>query len=370
MDKWIINIDRDEVNQAAITAITPQDLPDGAVEMRIDEFALTANNITYAIFGKPSGLFGNDTGYWDFFSDRGTPGHLPIWGFATVTQSNNDGVNVGDVYYGYYPMASHVVLHPVKVNKGGFIDGLERRQALPPLYNQYRRLESLGDYQAEHHDYWPIFRPLYLTGWLIADQFIDDDDYGVEQIITASASSKTAIGFALATKARANRPKMIGLTSAGNAEWLRSLDAYDEVVSYDDIQNIDNGKKTAMVDMAGNMSLVSSAHHHFADNMIYSLVVGKSHWDSEQDAQFSPAAKLPGAPRVGFFAPARSMKRISDWGGEAFQQKLEADWTAFMKIAPSLCKIEKRQGAQAALDGYLGLLGDNVDPKIGVLITA
>src|SRR3546814_1341431 len=73
---------------------------------------MTANNITYAVFGKPSGLFGNDQGYWDFFAPRGAPGRLPVWGFATVTESAADGVAVGENFYGYYPMASHAVLTP------------------------------------------------------------------------------------------------------------------------------------------------------------------------------------------------------------------------------------------------------------------
>src|SRR3546814_15880989 len=71
---------------------------------------MTANNITYAVFGTPAGLFGNDQGYWDFFAGRGEPGRLPVWGFATVTESAAEGVAVGDRFYGYYPMAESAVL--------------------------------------------------------------------------------------------------------------------------------------------------------------------------------------------------------------------------------------------------------------------
>ena len=30
------------------------------------------------------------------------------------------------------------------------------------------RIEALPDYRAADHEYWPVFRPLFLTGWLIA----------------------------------------------------------------------------------------------------------------------------------------------------------------------------------------------------------
>src|SRR3546814_3677223 len=151
---------------------------------------MTANNITYAVFGKPAGLFGNDQGYWDFFAERGEPGRLPVWGFATVIESAAEGVAGGDRFYGYYPMASDAVLNVGKAGPGGFTDVTPRRTTLPPIYNHYQRIEALEGYRAADHDYWPVFRPLFLTGWLIADQFEDEGDYGADQILIASASRK------------------------------------------------------------------------------------------------------------------------------------------------------------------------------------
>src|SRR3546814_9386858 len=83
---------------------------------------------------------------------------MPVWGFATVTESAADGVAVGENFYGYYPMASHAVLTPGAGGPGGFTDITPRRAALPPIYNQYHRVEALPEYRAGHHDYWTIFR--------------------------------------------------------------------------------------------------------------------------------------------------------------------------------------------------------------------
>ena len=294
---WAIDIDRDDVTQATLTNDPAEALAQGQVRVHLDSYAMTANNITYAVFGKPAGLFGNDQGYWDFFAERGEPGRLPVWGFATVTESAAEGVSAGDRFYGYYPMASDAVLTVGKAGAGGFTDVTgrvsrlpvwcftPRRTTLPPIYNNYQRIEALHDYRAADHDYWPVFRPLFLTGWLIADQFEDEGDYGVQQILIASASSKTAIGLGFALKQRADRPETVGLTSAANVDALAAQGIYDRVVSYDQIMTLNATTPAALVDMAGNGAVTRSVHSHFGSQLQASIVVGKSHWDAQADVE-------------------------------------------------------------------------------------
>lgn len=361
---WAIDID---CNNVAKTEIVAADTSVGPSEIlvQIDSYAMTANNVTYAVFGKPSGLFGNDQGYWDFFAQRGEPGRLPVWGFATVLVSDVEGVAPGDRFYGYYPMASHAVLLPGNITPGGFSDVTPRRTTLPPIYNQYQRIEALGDYRAEHHDYWPVFRPLFLTGWLIADQFEDDGDYGAQQVLIASASSKTAIGLGYSMKQRDGAPQTIGLTSSANAAALAALEIYDRVVAYDDIATlVDPDRPSALVDMAGNNAVTSAVHQHLGDSLKYSMIVGKSHWDSAPEM-----GALPGPERQGFFAPGRSQKRLADWGGKGLAQRLAAAWLGFMDVAPGIAAIDKRSGADAALDAYHEVLDGRADPKVGIVIT-
>jgi hypothetical protein len=236
--RWAIDIDRDTITQARIVEEPRADLPEGAIEVAIDLYAMTANNVTYAVFGKPLGLFGNDQGYWDFFAEREAPGRLPVWGFATVSRSAHPDVAVGTQFYGYYPMASHAVLHPGRVSANGFTDMTPRRTRLPIIYNQYQRVGALGDYRPEHHDYWPVFRPLFLTGWLIADQLEDEGDYAAQQILVASASSKTAIGLGFALKLRTERPAIDRADERGQCRRPRragacttASSAYDQIIA-------------------------------------------------------------------------------------------------------------------------------------------
>ena len=361
---WAIDIDRDDITQAKLVEDAGAPLAPGQVRVHLDSYAMTANNITYAVFGKPAGLFGNDQGYWDFFAERDAPGRLPVWGFATVTESQADGVSAGDRFYGYYPMAENAVLTVGNAGPGGFTDVTPRRTTLPPIYNNYQRIEALTDYRTADHDYWPVFRPLFLTGWLIGDQFEDEGDYGASQILIASASSKTAIGLGFTLKRRPEpRPETVGLTSAANVDALAAQGIYDRVISYDQIMTLNAATPAALVDMAGNGAVTRVVHTHFGNNLKASIIVGKSHWDAQADVE-----GLPGPERQGFFAPGRSQKRIADWGGAAFGQKIAEAWLAFMDVAPRLTSIDKRSGGDAAVAAYHEMLSGRANPSAGIVV--
>ena len=364
-NRWTIAIDRENIRLAAVEPLPELPLADGQIEVAITSYAMTANNITYAALGKPMGLFGNHQGYWDFFGVPGGPGYLPVWGFATVTASKAEGVAVGDEFYGYWPMASHAVLTVGQASPRGFTDTTPHRTTLPAIYNQYQNVSALGDYRAEHRDMWPIFRVLFFTGWLIADQLEEKGDYGATQILIASASSKTAIGFGFAQARRtAPRAQTVGLTSFTSVADLARRGVYDAVMGYDDIPALDPAVPSVLVDMAGNGAVTAAVHQHFGDALRASITVGKSHWEAS-----ASQSALPGPPRQGFFAPGRAQKRIADWGGAEFGRRMAESWLAFMDIAPTLAVPDHRHGSAAALATYQEMLGGKADPAKGLLVT-
>src|SRR3546814_19831978 len=103
---------------------------------------MTANNITYAVFGKPAGLFGNDQGYWDFFAERGEPGRLPVWGFATVIESAAEGVAGGDRFFGYYPTVSDAVLTVGTAGPDAFTEQSPRPNTRHTMLHHYHQLKA------------------------------------------------------------------------------------------------------------------------------------------------------------------------------------------------------------------------------------
>lgn len=364
MNRWAIDIDRDDITRAAIVPDPEAPLPAGAIEAAIDLFAVTANNVTYAALGKDVGLFGpGGGGYWDFFADRDGPGRLPVWGFAAVTRSAAEGIKVGERLYGYWPMASHVVLHPARIGAGGFVDALPRRANLPPVYNRYQRLAALDDYRAADHDLWPVFRPLYMTGWLIADQLDEEGDYGAAQVLVTAASSKTAMGFAHAFRARATRPTLVALTSPASVDFLEASGLYDRIVTYDAISSLDAALPTALIDIAGNPDVTRAVHQAFGDRLRLSLVVGKAHWDAE-----GSGGPLPGPRQSGFFAPGRIEKRAADWGGDGLGKRMGAGWTTFMADIRALTRVDRRHGADGALAAWHEAVAGTADPRASVIV--
>lgn len=125
-----------EVNRAdhGITRITDdQSMPltDGQVRLRVDRFALTANNVTYAVAG-------DMLGYWDFFPAEDGWGRVPAMGWADLVESNNDSIAVGGRYYGWFPMATEVVFNATATGDG-FRDDGEHRAKHAPVYRSYVR---------------------------------------------------------------------------------------------------------------------------------------------------------------------------------------------------------------------------------------
>ena len=88
---------------------------------------MTANNVTYAVFG-------DAMQYWDFFpaepQDGVACGRVPLWGFATV-EKTVDGVAEGTRLFGYLPTSSHLVVEPAGVDAKGFRGASAHRQHLP-----------------------------------------------------------------------------------------------------------------------------------------------------------------------------------------------------------------------------------------------
>ena len=121
----------------------------GQVLIRVDAFALTANNVTY-------GVAGDTIGYWQFFparSDEDGWGRIPVWGFGDVVRSRVDGITEGERFYGYFPMASHLVAKPERVSERGFTDAAAHRAALPSVYNQYTATAADPAYRADQEEH-------------------------------------------------------------------------------------------------------------------------------------------------------------------------------------------------------------------------
>ena len=209
-------------------------------------------------------------------------GCIPVWGFATVIESRCEGVAVGERFYGYYPIADEVVLHPVAVDAQRFIDGAPHRRELHGVYNQYLRCSSDPLYRPEDEDVLALYRPLFTTSFLIDDFLADNGFFGAGEVLVSSASSKTAygLGFCLAARrAAGGGVPSIGLTSPANLAFTAGLGCYDEVIAYADVTRLSPEVAAVYVDMSGDAALRATIHGHWQDRLAYSCSVGGTHWE-------------------------------------------------------------------------------------------
>lgn len=354
---WKILINKDNFADTSLSTEAKTPLKSGEVELQIERFALTANNITYAVLGRSFGISQDAAGYWNFFPYNEQQGLLPVWGMARVTDSQCEGVETGGVYYGFFPLASHVVMQPGSVRGGGFVDEIAHRQPLPGVYNDYVNTAVLPNFEQEQ-DLWPVFRPLYVTGFMIADEVSRNNFFEAEQIIVASASSKTASLYAHCHNALNSGLKVVGLTSARNKAHCETLGLYDQVVSYDDIASLKDTATSVYVDMAGNGEIIKTVYETLGDQLKAGILVGKSHWDSSMDL-----SGLQG-PRMNlFFAPEIVRRRLEEWGPKGLQQKLGKAWAELVPKAQAWTQFEVQDGPEGAEKIYQDLLKGETDPQ-------
>lgn len=351
------HVRKDDLNETKSASVEAPALKDGEVLVKVDRFAFTANNVTY-------GVVGERIGYWRFFPvDEEGWGVIPVWGFGDVVESKCADIPAGERLYGYWPMASHLVMSPTKINDARLFDGAEHRQELPPVYNSYARVNNEGYYDAAMDDERMALFPLYATSFCLYDFFKDNDWFGANTVIIPSASSKTAIGTAYAIKTDDAPPPMIGLTSARNKAAVEALKLYDTVLTYDEIEQIDANVTAAIIDMSGNGDVLSQLHKHLSDNMKYTSNVGVTHYDAnDMGPDFIRERSAM------FFAPGHIQKRAKDWGPGEFEKKAFAFWHGAAVKSRDWLTIRKDMGADAVEHAYRDVLNGKT-PADAVWVT-
>lgn len=327
---------------------------DGEAVLHIDHAALTANNITY-------GAFGHAMGYWSFFPAEDGWGRVPVWGFADVVASRAEGVTDGERLYGYFPMSTHLVVQPTRVTRSGFVDGAPHRSHLAPVYNQYLRTSHEVDPHHEHLR--AVLRPLFTTSFLIDDWLHEAAMFGAESVVIASASSKTALALAALLAARGD-VEVVGLTSARNAAFVAGVGHYSRTVTYGDVASLDPGTPTVLVDMGGDADVLAEVHGHFVDSLRHSCQVGATHWD-----RVRPVSALPGPTPALFFAPDRVQRRMADWGGAGFDERVDAAWDRFVASADSWMTMVEHRGPVAVAEAFDAVRDGLVAPNEAYIIS-
>lgn len=335
-------------------------ISDGEILVKIDRFAFTANNITYAVLG-------DRLGYWQFFPpsgvDAGGWGIIPVWGFADVVASKAPEVPVGDRLFGYFPPAEFLTMTPARVTTQRMLDASAHRAKLPPGYNNYTRVNAEFGYDRRMDNARMLFWPLHMTSFCLWDLLKEKNWFDAKQIVILSASSKTSIGLGHALAGDASAPPVIALTSARNLGFVNQLKLFKQATTYEQLTDIDANIPTVIVDMSGNGDVLARLHLHLGDNMKRCINVGLTHWDEIQSNPGMTAERSEF-----FFAPGHIQMRMKDWGPDEFAKRT----SAFLKDTAvkmlGLLHFEKLDGLNGLAAVYADVCDGRVAPDQGLIV--
>lgn len=351
---WSLAIDRADLSRTELRDEAPAALRDGEARLRVDRVGMTANNVTYA-------LLGDAMHYWDFFPTRPGWGLVPLWGFGEIVESTSAGVPVGARVYGYFPSASHLVVQPARIDAGGFRDASEHRAVLPSPYNNYVFTTTDAAYVADQEDLLILYRPLFFTSYMLADQLEDNAFFGATVIAMSSASSKTAYGAAFLLQGQG--PEIVALTSPGNVEFTESLGCYDRVLAYDAVSELRSDAPTAYLDLAGSAELRTRLRAHLGDLLVHDAVVGVTH--QERGA----TGDQRDARTTFFFAPDQMRKRTGEWGRPVLDQRFADAWLRFAPTVTGWVDVVAHAGPEELRDVWLEVLSGQSSPRVGHVVS-
>jgi NADPH:quinone reductase-like Zn-dependent oxidoreductase len=344
-------VKRSDWGDCKFVPAAPDELDAGQVLLRVDRFAMTANNITYAAVG-------DMVGYWKFFPAEDGWGRIPVMGFADVVKSNHPEAPEGDRVFGWLPMSNHLTVQADAVTAANFLDVVEHRAATAPVYRTYTRASNDPFYSADHEDQYALLWGLFMTSFLLDDMLADNELFGAKTFVMSSASSKTAIALAHLLSEQ-GRGEVVGLTSERNVEFVKGLGYYDQTLRYDEIGSVSGDAPAVFVDFAGNSEVVSAVHHHFGDNLKFSSTVGMTHWQAPRQV-----SEMPGPRPEMFFAPTQMVKS----GAEGMSRAIAA-WRGFRDSSDAWLTVKRGYGLEAVESVYRETLEGRAKPSEGHVLS-
>ena len=321
--------------------------------LRVDQFGLTLNNVTYMAAARPFGS-------WRYFPVSEQRGRVPVWGFASVVESRAPRVEVGERLFGYLPISTHLVVDVGEANDRGFVDNADHRAWLPAVYNWYRRVGDDPMDAAGLEDYQMLLWPLLYTAFMFDDALVEHDFFGASDVVVSSASSKTSIAIAKVL-ARRHRVGVTALTSEANLDFVERLQLYNDAITYDSLNRFPSGR-LIFVDVAGDKAVRRRVHELGDHRIAKSFIIGATHWESPDDDSARP---LPGPRAELFAAPHHIERRTAELGATVLETRLAEVWQWFVADAPSWLRTQHHSGPGAVRDLYLELLDGKVSPAVG-----
>ena len=182
---------------------------------------------------------------------------------------------------------------------------------------------------------------------LVLDRWLREENwFGASQIAVTSASSKSALGYALR---HGDGPPLLGLTSARNRDFVERTMVYDSVAAHDELPQLAAG--TLILDFTGDPSLIRGLSERNGDALRVVRI----------RATHAGAASLN--DDTVFFAPERIGREIALNGLEVFERDRAAAIAEFASRSTDWFIREHVDGPDAIVEAFRDLLTGRVSPE-------
>ncbi|MDA3644499.1 DUF2855 family protein [Saccharopolyspora indica] len=329
--------------------VVPDPLPrpaSGSVLLRVERFVLTSNNLTYARFGR-------QLGYWAPFPARAPEwGRVPAWGAARIVDGDPALAAPGELFTGFLPMATHVLVR-AEPRPDGLRATAPERADMHPLYRDLTRIDdSVGDAELA------VTAGVAPTAAHLAD---DLGERSPAQVVFSSATSRTALTTAVVLREAGTR--IIGLTAAERTGIAARTGVFDVVLPYDDIADLPAVADTVYVDIAGNPAVTAAVHRTLGSALVRSVGVGVTH-----TATPSGPATPPGPPVERFNVGARRIEVAARIGEPEMEARERAARGSLAAWAAEHLGVERTTGLDQARSVWQRIERGDADPLTAAII--
>ena len=348
---------RDDFSETRFESETRVPLEPNQVRFSVDRFALTSNNISYAAAG-------DMLDYWSFFPAKDGWGRIPAMGFGDVVETRHPDVPVGERVFGFFPMASELVIDVEGMTPEHYVDGAppspQPRPGLPTVPSGRRGPSLRGlsrspdplDARAVH-DFLPggriprgprRLRRRDLRPGKCLEQDVDRPGLSCSLAGVPDGSSESP-GTPTANLSQNSGSTTPPWAMARPRIFLRANPRYLSTFS-------------------GNGTFVTDLHNHLGDALKHHCFVGATHWDAGARDE-----NLPGPEPSFFFAPGEIKNRLDAWGAEEFQRRIREGWGRFCASSDSWLDVRTHQGPGALAEVYANVLGGKSNPREGHVLS-
>ncbi|KAJ3416186.1 hypothetical protein HDV05_002831 [Chytridiales sp. JEL 0842] len=342
----------------------PAQVEDGSIRIKIEKIGLTANNRTYVVIAL-------DMGYSKFFEVSSGKTAIPAWTIGTIVQSKHKELGVGTKIYGYLPVSDYYDVKVSSISVTGFSVAYPQ---LPPdfsIYGDFSILSKDPSYSSDKEDSILLFKPLWTTSFLLKYFLEHKQFFGADAVLISSATSKTSFCLAhLLTKlGDSKRPiRVIGITSRKNEAFARSLGVYTDIVLYENVAKFKQ-LKTVYVDVAGDPKLLQSLMNDFGENYLRGILVGLSHFDSQEKKEPALQADPSASKNEWFFAPEWGKKIRAELGPREVMNRMGKGWNMLLNDAPKWINYKNFVGEKQIEQVYGQLCDGSVNPNEGLIVS-